>query len=541
MVEYGLLCTMPFDEKDISSGFYAVFSASKRERVIVIVILSLAVLYRILIIFFDRFDTDEASHMSVAWTSLSGREIYCGAFWIFPPLYWGALKPFIALFGEGSAAVIAARLFSVSLSIIIMWRLAVLGRRLYGDTAMWAMPLLYTLTINSARTGGEIRPDTLLLLLIIIAMECLVGMRLSSPRWRFLLAGWIMGLASLAKQSAFMFGFFLALFFLWRTRSEWGINLRTLYRALSAAFFTLGGVALVWVVGAFALTNCPIYFFYQTILALPQLHGEGEFDFTPLWMGFALNPTLILTIIASLGAMALYIVKKRGIPDGLKLALVFAVATVYQIIKARPLSEHYFLIVALAVALLGGAALSSLKELKPRIMKKSAYIAVGLLALNALFFEPYLTTYTPSGKFFDPRPPEEFFDKQLATMDFILKHTPQKTPVLGSNPLWVFRPGGYFNPPGIVEVLYYEHDFPWKITPERLDTIITDFISQPAIFVMLDGYMWAIMDKHPRIRRHIEENYEILYYEPGGAWLGVSRSLGGKVPKENLKPAGANR
>ena len=486
-----------------------------------------AILYRIVMVFFNRLDTDEMLHLNMAWADAGGHKVYCQEMWGFPPLYWRMLELVVLFVGESSRTIIAGRLLSVLLSVLTMWRLAVLERRFFGRPASWLMPLLYTFPIYGARAGGEVRPDTLLILLFVLAIEYVIELELASAPRKFLAAGTVMGLATICKQTAFVMGGFLALFFIWNTWRGWGLNLRTVKQAFIALLFTISPVALIWAFSAYVLTNCPTYFMWETLLAMPAAYGIGDYTFYQLWEGLRLDPALVVVVVASLAAIAVYIIRTREVPAGFKLALVFSAAVFYLGMKGRPFGEHYFLLIALSAAFLGGAAVAAVERWRPGMSSMAAFLLAGLLAVNAVSFEPRIAVRGP---------PEEHFDRRLATIDFVLKYTPPGTPVLGSSPMWGFRPSGLFYTSSVAEVLLFDHYYPWRITTEQIEGFINEFISQPAVFVFLDWQMIDMIKKQPRIRAYVEAEYDTVSYEPGLALLGISRTRGLHVPRSELKP-----
>lgn len=89
-----------------------------------------------------------------------------------PPLYYGLLHGWIALFGEGEAAV---RLLSVLFGILMVPATALLARRLGGSAAAAAAAFLTAATPMAVQFSQEARMYTLLPLLAVLAAERLVA------------------------------------------------------------------------------------------------------------------------------------------------------------------------------------------------------------------------------------------------------------------------------------------------------------------------------------------------------------------------------
>jgi 4-amino-4-deoxy-L-arabinose transferase-like glycosyltransferase len=131
-----------------------------------------------------------------------------------PPLHYWIAHAFMPLVGDGRAL----RLPFIILFAGSSWLLYRLTRRLFGDWAgVWAMLALNLSAFFTLSAGGWIVPDGALFFFLLAAALTLANAffpaAASASPWRsWILAGIYLGLASLAKYQAVLFGFGLLLY-----------------------------------------------------------------------------------------------------------------------------------------------------------------------------------------------------------------------------------------------------------------------------------------------------------------------------------------
>ena len=131
-----------------------------------------------------------------------------------PPLHYWIAHAFMPLVGDGRAL----RLPFIILFAGSSWLLYRLTRRLFGDWAgVWAVLALNLSAFFTLSAGGWIVPDGALIFFLLAAALTLANAFFpaaapASPWRSWILAGIYLGLASLAKYQAVLFGFGLLLY-----------------------------------------------------------------------------------------------------------------------------------------------------------------------------------------------------------------------------------------------------------------------------------------------------------------------------------------
>jgi hypothetical protein len=131
--------------EDLSSGFSGatIRALSRREKVALVIIATVAAVLRALAFFRYRFDADEQHHAHVAWGWSAGLVQYRDYFDNHAPLFHLLMSPFIALAGERRDILLRLRVPMLALFGVVVWATYVLGRKLYDErVARWAVVLL---------------------------------------------------------------------------------------------------------------------------------------------------------------------------------------------------------------------------------------------------------------------------------------------------------------------------------------------------------------------------------------------------------------
>lgn len=492
------------------------------------VLVVVAVLYRCAAMVFHGIDTDEFDHVNLAWHGLQGHAYFPSKFGVMPHLYWELLQPVIVVFGERVEALLAVRSLALVASLVTFFLWYRFGRVMYGRSTAWVAPLAFTFVVFSARSGIEARPDVPQMLCYALALPLVATLRLDGPAWRIAAAGFLLGLAGLFKQTGLVLGALLLIPLLWHERAcLWPVRVEALRLLARATVLGLAPAVALWLACAFQ-SGAPGDFLFHTLINVPHLHGEGQVDYSGLWLGMRLNPLAFLVPAIFLIALALQLVRRRGIyhPRGATLGLAVVAYTAVDVASAANYSDSHFLQVAMLTAVTGAYLAGWVHD---RAAERAGTVLVAILfamAANVMAIEPLLSAR---------KAPYERLSEQVATVRFLLEHTPSGTPVLGSYPIWMFRSGGeHINPPELPEAFLIAH----TATDLNVDrqVLIDDFTSQPAVFVHMDGWMGEVMSEVPEIDAFVREEYQLWCYPPGKALIGVHRSLGQYVPRHELTP-----
>ena len=159
--------------------------------------------FRFLLIFRYRFDSDEPQHMHVAWGWAHGLVQYRDVFDNHMPLFHLLTAPLFAAGGDEVRLLFAARMLMVPLFVIALyltWRIAL---RLFDDaTALWSIAIAATFPLFFLGVL-EFRTDDLWVVFWLAAMAVAVGDR--PLLHRGLLSGLFLGLAFAVSMKSILF------------------------------------------------------------------------------------------------------------------------------------------------------------------------------------------------------------------------------------------------------------------------------------------------------------------------------------------------
>lgn len=497
------------------------------------ILVAVAVVYRCAVMVFHGIDTDEFDHVNLAWHGLQGFAYFPSKFGVMPHLYWELLQLVIRVVGERIETLLAARSIALIVSLITFFMWYRFGRTLYGRSTAWVAPLAFTFVIFSARSGIEVRPDVPQMLCYALALPLVATLRLDGPAWRIAAAGLLLGVAGLFKQTGLVLGALLLIPVLWHERAcLWPLRAQALRNLARATVLGLAPAVAVWLALAFQ-SGAPGDFLWHTLVNVPHLHGEGEVDYSALWLGMRLNPLAFGLPAIFLTTVAVQLVRRREIycPRGATLSLAVVAYTAVDIVAAANYSDSHFLQVAISTAVTGAYLAGWIHHRAEAPARLGVVAVLVTMAVNVIAIEPSLGAR---------KAPHERLPQQVATVRFLLEHTPPDAPVLGSYPIWMFRSGGeHINPPELPEAFLIAHATT-DLNVDRQD-LIDDFTSQAAVFVHMDGWMGEVMAEVPEIEAFVHGEYELWCYPPGKALIAVHRTLGAHVPQEELTPFVADK
>jgi len=166
---------------------------SRRERLAIILALTLAGLLRLLTVFHYRIDSDEPQHLHVVWGWTRGMLPYRDLFDNHMPLFQLLCAPFLWLIGERPEALIIMRLAMLPIYAAAVWLTYVIAATyLPTRVAAWSA-VITALTPGFFLTSAEFRPDTLWAVFWLAAIAVLVSGPFTARR--ALAAGLLLGLA----------------------------------------------------------------------------------------------------------------------------------------------------------------------------------------------------------------------------------------------------------------------------------------------------------------------------------------------------------
>lgn len=489
-----------------------------------VAVIGLIVVYKVCVLGFHPLDTDECGHLSFTWSTIHGTHHSMCYAHLMPPLYRELLRPLVMVFGDRFATVTAARVLSLLFSLATLHQLYAYTREQHGQRAAWVVPVVFALTFYSARGGVEARPDAAQMLCYVIALRWIVRLNVTAELWRWLVLGTVVGLATLFKQTGFVFGAALAAYFLVNHQAHlrsWG----SVGRLVTAAAVAVVPIVALWGVAAWT-TGCPGEFLGQALWNEPHLHGEGVRDYSSLVWAVTHGPLPFLLPLAWALAVAHSWRREQDLArvSWRSPALFVAAYVAVDTFAAVDYGESHLLQFALVLALFAAPVVGWLGSAAPRAAAGLCLALVAAMAVNAAIYEPLRQRLYP---------PNEHLERQRATIEFLLEHTPPDGPVLGSYPMWMFRSGGdTINPPDLSDCFIVDHSGSHGNLSE--ETLTEVFASEQAVFVVVDDWMLETMHRVPEIRDIVEQQYGLWCLTQGRTMLGIHRQRGTAVPRDGL-------
>lgn len=142
----------------------------------------LGILLRIGYSFHHEINTDEPQHLHVTWSWTQGLVAYRDVFDNHSPLFSMVFAPMLAGFKERPDIVACMRLAMIPLTIVTLWAIGLLARRLFGlRAALWTVAIA-GLQPDFVQKGVEYRADVLWMALWISSLAVLVCGRPSRTR-----------------------------------------------------------------------------------------------------------------------------------------------------------------------------------------------------------------------------------------------------------------------------------------------------------------------------------------------------------------------
>jgi 4-amino-4-deoxy-L-arabinose transferase-like glycosyltransferase len=241
------------------------------------------------------YDHDEFEAIKSAWKIFHGERIYVDFFQHHHPLLYYLLLPLFALFGEGNAIIVGARLLMlpfVAGIFVLTWSIACL---IYGRTVAALAVLFLALTPLFVNPAIEVRPDVPQVFFGLLSVHLLYRYLEKRAVLQLVLSGVALGVAFLFLQKALLLVAGLALVIagrLWRrelTVRELGIF------SVAAALPPLAYVAYTLLRG-----DWNAYFFFNfRFNATGRRQSLEQFDYL-IQVLAAVNPLVLLGFLSAL-------------------------------------------------------------------------------------------------------------------------------------------------------------------------------------------------------------------------------------------------
>jgi hypothetical protein len=326
-------------------------------------------------------ERDEGEYAYVAQLMLRGEVPYVAAANMKLPGIYAAYAAILAVLGETPVAIRGAL---VVVNLVAVWLVARIGRVLGGDLAGLVAAAGYAaLSLSSGVLGFTANAEHFVLVPALLGTSLLAP---AAPRTtaRLLAAGLCMGLAYVTKQHAVAFVLFGALETLRGARrhglpaaagglAAYGVGAATPFLLVCLAMWLAGGFAQFWF--------WTVSYARQYVSFIPPAEGAAAFLSEARHVIGAAWPLWLLAV-PGLTAPAWHPPARRGLP----FVALFTVCSALTITPGLRFSEHYWMLLLPAVALLGGLGVQSLADrLAPDVAGAAAWrraaLAVGLPAV----------------------------------------------------------------------------------------------------------------------------------------------------------------
>lgn len=490
---------------------------------IVLVLIGLSLLIRGYLLANMWLGTDETQHLHATWAVTQGQLPYRDFWENHTPLLYYCLSPLMLLLDEGVEIIFIARGIMFLLTLGILYTTYKIAKTCYGTQVAILSVLLLTYMVIFTVTTIKTRPDIPLTLLELVSLYLFIKAFQSNVEMDAEVAVKEDSKVLTQKfwQSPFIIsGFCLGIGFLFSPKALFP------FTALSLAFFIFRcfhrKIRIV-------LQHTKSWFFFSAAFCSPILlclvfftiHGAHT-DFIE-WIFIhnftypdRFSPIPVMTMSESIGGWVMIIggifitvrdfMRQRTIPitQGTLLVSCLVMALIYIFLMPAPYPQTQLLFLPLA-AMYGGLFLKRIAEkalspwnkppntATPQTIYKFLYIGALIACFFTGIFIPLyslLLSYT--------KPSYKTNERQLKTMEYVLKVTSPNDVVFDGTSLYVFRPHAYFycNLVKGIRVLIKNGTIPNDI-PENL-------VEKECKIVIYD---YRIRDLPDDIREFLRENY----------------------------------
>lgn len=411
---------------------------------------------------------DETQHLHATWAVAQGQLPYRDFWENHTPLLYYCLSPLILLLDEGGQIIFIARGIMFLLVLGILYATYKIAKICYGTQVAILGVLLLTYMVIFTVMAIETRPDIPLVLLELVSFYLFIKAFQSNiemdaevvvkedpkvfaqkfQQSPFIISGFCLGIAFLFSPKAlFPFTALSLAFFIFRCLHR---KIRTILQHTKSWFFFCAAFCS-------PILLCLVFF---------TIHGAHT-DFIE-WIFIhnftypdRFSPIPVMTMSESIGGWVMIIggifitvrdfMRQRAIPitQGTLLVSCLVMALIYIFLMPAPYPQTQLLFLPLA-AMYGGLFLKRIAEKVlspwnnspnmaiPQVIYKFLYIG----ALTACFFTgifiPLHVLLSQTKPFYKTN------ERQLKTMEYVLKVTSPNDVVFDGTGLYVFRPHAYF-------------------------------------------------------------------------------------------------
>jgi len=240
------------------------------------------------------YSQDEIEHLHVSWLILNGKAPFLDFFEHHPPLYNYLLIPIVAACDTIRELFVASRLVSFAIwaaTMVAAWKFLRLASSRFAAASVL---MLVAVDYRWAMSFVELRPDTLMMLLMILSLLMLVTGFGHGARWRIVISGALYALSAVILPKAIAIAPALLIWFLVDAYLSDDRMRRAGCFALWALCAAIVGGGLL----AFFLWRYPDFWFWNVTFngALSEMYG-GERGLGALvlaaWMFIRSNPLLV--------------------------------------------------------------------------------------------------------------------------------------------------------------------------------------------------------------------------------------------------------
>lgn len=354
-----------------------------------------------------RFDRDEVEALHTSWKILQGERIYTDFFQHHHPFFYYLLVPLVAVLGEHTRTLVAARLVSFCLLLLMLLVTYLLARRIFSPPTAPTSLVLVLSTLMFSYKVVEVRPDIPQVLFSLLAL-LLIFVYLDCRQKRYLILSAVsLAIAILFLQKAVSFGFLIFGLLLY-----YGFKRKIRFYDLPL-YVMVVGVCLLPYVGYLVLTGSfPTYLLLNWSLNVNFLLRDCAY----CALLYSYQQSSLVWFFYALGL--LFTLKY---PSQRSLALV-SLGLIALAIVTRKAHHQYFIIVFPLIAMIAAQALHML-------LRRKRIIHAALVLVFVLSSSHYLKSYAESTR-----------SQQLQKIDYVLSMTSDQDYVYdGRNSFNLFR------------------------------------------------------------------------------------------------------
>lgn len=469
-------------------------------------------------------ERDEGEYAYFAQLILSGNAPYNAAYSMkFPGTYF-AYALFLLVFGQSVTAVHFGLLL---VNITTMFFLFLIIRQLIGEFAgLISAAVFGILSLSDAVLGFAGHATHFVVLAAVSGTFVLIRAFTGQKPVHFLVAGILLGLAPIFKQSGVFFPVFGVLAFVIQSFSGFKSESRKLIRGFG--MFVAGGLLPVAIMLLYLLAMGSFGNFWFWAVEYPFMYGgqvtfeRGMEYFSENFLGLTRGFVILWILIAAGIPLLFFIAFRMKKFFVIPFILLFFLMSVSTIVPGYYFRHHYFVSMLPAVAILAGVSFEFFRQMGMKFLNKQwasgmafgiflFMMAIGIHAKNDYYFEEKPDDISRRVYGLNP------FVESEAIGDFIRRKTNEgdKIAVIGSEPQIYFF-AKRLSATGFIYMypLMEDHDYNLEMQEQMIEEIET---GDPEVIVMVDiTASWLKKPSSPirifqwMIRKASDENYRLL-------------------------------